>query len=217
MTRGWWLAAWLVAGLAAVGAAGRWTGGDPAGPGVPGMLFPGATRDGPPPGEVADRAERRLEEFLAGAGAVDSLVLSESEVAAVIGRRLGERLPRGVSDLRVELSGRTAAVSAVVRFGRLRTGGDAPRRVSQLLGDSARVELEVEPAVVGPGSGRLTLRGLRAGELSVPEGLLPVALRRLGIEAGREGDGPTVRVPLPRAVSSIGVGEDRLVLRRRGR
>lgn len=216
MTRGWGVTAGLVVILVGSGIAVRGSGGDPGGLGVPGLLFPPDEAPAEAAEDVAARAERELAQFLAGEIAGDSLVMGEAEVGAVLRSRVRDRLPRGVSDLRVELRAPTAAVSARLRFDRLETGGDAPRRLGQFLGDSARVEVEVEPSVVEPGRGRLTVRGLRAGGLSLPSGLLPVVLEQLGVETERGRGDPSVPLPLPSAISSVAVGDGRVVLRRSG-
>lgn len=216
MTRGWALTAGLVVLLVGSSLVVRGAGGDPGGLGVPALLFPVAEASAGGPDEAA-RVERRTRDFLAGGGAADSLVLDGGEVGAVLRERLRGRLPRGVSDLRVELRGPTAAVSASLRFDSLEAAGEAARRLGQFLGDSARVEVEVEPAVVAPGRGRVTLRGLRAGGYSLPSGVLPFVLDRIGVETVGGSGEPAVRVPLPSAVGSVEVGDGRLVLRRRVR
>lgn len=214
MIRGWRLTIGLLLVLVGTSFAVPGAGGSPDGLGVPALLFPedGARAAG---GDAAARAERRLEDFLSGSGGADSLVLDEEEVGAVVRERLRERLPAGVTDLRVELRGPTAAVSAKIRFGELETGGQAAGRLSQFLGDSARVELELEPSVAGAGSGRFTLLGLRAGGLTLPTRVLPFMLSRLGVESSGQ-EQPTVTVPIPRAVAAIEVGDGRLVLSRSG-
>lgn len=215
MRPGWrWTLVLLLVLVGVSFGAGRGGESGPAGLGVPALLFPPGEAADRAGGEVADRAERRLRAFLSGSGP-DSLVLGEEEVGAVVRRRLEDRLPRGVVDLRVELLGPTAAFSAKVRFRELRVGGGAPERLSRFLGDSARVELEVDASVTGPGSGRVELRALRAGGIELPGALIPFMLSRLGVETVG-GDDPAVRVPLPRAITSVRVARDTLVVSRAG-
>lgn len=212
--RGWRMTVGLLLVLVGGSLAVRGTGGTPEGLGVPALLFPvGEARAGAA-GDAA-RAERRLEEFLSGRGRADTLVLDEDAVGAVVRERLGERLPAGVTHLRVQLRGPTAAVSARIRFGELETGGRASRQLSQFLGDSARIELEMEPAVSGPGSGRVTLLALRAGGLTLPSRVLPFLLSQLGIESEGQ-EQPSVTVPIPRELTAIEVADGRLVLHRSG-
>lgn len=213
MSRGWrWTLGVLVV-VVGLGYGAR-GGGGAAGLGVPALLFPPGEAAGSADAELAARAERRLRSFLTGAGA-DSLALSEEEVGAVLRSRLQGRLPRGVVDLRVDLRGPAAGVSAKVRFRELRVAGQAASRLSRVLGDSARVELEVVPSVAGPGSGRLALRGLRAGGLTLPGQLIPFMLSRLGVET-TGGPEPAVSVPLPRGLTSVRVVDGRLVVDRSG-
>lgn len=216
MTRGWGLTASLVVILVASSLAVRGSGGEAEGLGVPGLLFPAVEAPAEAGADAAARAERRVRAFVAGRGGADSLVLGQAEVSAVVRERLSGRLPRGVSGLRVELRGPTAAVSASLRFDSLRVGGPAARRLGRILGDSARVEVEVEPSVVDPGRGRVVLRGLRAAGLPLPSALIRVVLDRFGVETeARDGD-PSLSVPLPAAVASVAVGDGRVVLRRSG-
>jgi len=215
MIRGWRLTIGLLVVLVGGSLAVSGAGGSPDGLGVPALLFPEGEARASAAGDAAARAERRLDDFLSGRSAVDSLVLDEEEVGAVVRERLRERLPAGVSDLRVELRGPTAAVSAKIRFGELETGGQAPGRLSQFLGDSARVELELEPSVTTPGSGRFTLLALRAGGLTLPSRVLPFMLSQLGV-ASQGQEQPSVTFPIPRAVAAIEVGAGRLVLSRSG-
>lgn len=214
MIRGWRLTIGLLLVLVGASFVVPGAGGSPDGLGVPALLFPeeGSRAAG---GDAAARAERRLEDFLSGSSGADSLALDEEEVGAVVRERLRERLPAGVNDLRVELRGPTAAISAKIRFGELETGGQAAGRLSQFLGDSARVELELEPAVAGAGSGRFTLLGLRAGGLTLPSRVLPFMLSRLGVESSGQ-EQPTVTVPIPRVIAAIEVSDGRLVLSRSG-
>lgn len=215
MSRGWrWTIGALLVLVAFSFATGRGGDAGPAGLGVPALLFPPGEAAAGGGADVAERTERRLREFLSGAGA-DSLALHEEEVEAVLRSRLDGRLPPGVTDLRVELLGPRAAVSAKIRFRRLRIGGEAPERLSRFLGDSARVELEVEPSVAGPGSGRVTLLGLKAGGITLPSALIPFLLSRLGLETVG-GEQAAVRIPLPRTITSIRVAEDTLVVDRAG-
>lgn len=213
MIRGWRLTFGLLLVLVAGSLALRGGDGDAAGLGVPALLFPAGEARAGAAEDLADRGRRRLDDFLAGGGAADSLVLEEEAVEAVVRDRLRDRLPAGVADVRVELRGPTAAVSARIRFAELETGGQAARRLSQFLGDSARVELELEPSVAGPGDGRLTLLGLRAGGLTLPSGLLPFMLSQLGMETRGQAE-PTVSVRVPRELTAIDVGDGRLVLSR---
>lgn len=215
MIRGWRLTIGLLVVLVGGSFLLPGAGGSPDGLGVPALLFPEGEASAAAAGDAAARAERRLDEFLSGNSAGDSLVLDEEEVGAVVRERLRERLPAGVSELRVELRGPTAAVSAKIRFGELETGGQASGRLSQFLGDSARVELELEPSVATPGSGRFTLLGLRAGGLTLPSRVLPFMLSRLGVESQGQ-EQPAVTFPIPRAVAAIEVGDGRLVLSRSG-
>lgn len=216
MTRGWSLTAGLL--LVLVGGSFAVRGGDAggsggaAGLGVPGLLFPAEElRRGAD--AAAARVERRLRNFLSSGRGADTLVLGEDEVGALARDRLDGRLPRGVRALRVDLGAGTAAVSATVRFAELETTGEAARRLGQFLGDSARVEMEVEPSVSGPGRGRLVLRGIRAGGLSLPSSVFPYVLSRLGVETAA-GEEPAVAVPIPRRVGAVRVREGRLVLTR---
>lgn len=213
--RGWrWTLGVLLVLVGVSVAAGRGGETGPAGLGVPALLFPPGEAVERAGGEVAEDVERRLRSFLSGTGP-DSLVLVEEEAGAVVRSRLEGRLPRGVTDLRLDLRGPTAALSATVRFRELRIGGEAPSRLSRFLGDSARVELEVDPSVAGPGSGRVALTGLRAGGLELPGQLIPFMLSRLGVQT-EGGDEPAVRVPLPRAITSVRIAADTLVVHRAG-
>lgn len=214
MIRGWKLTAGALVLLAAAGL--TLDAGLDAVPGilgVPALLFPDEGRERVAGAERAATAERRLEAFLAGRSGADSIALSEGEVGGILRRRLRGRLPPGISDVRVRLRGPTAAVSARVRFDSLELAGAVADRLNRLLGDSTRVEVELEPSVSGRGSGRVALTGLRAGGFSLPSGLAPMVLSRLGLETGG-GDGTTVRVPVPPRLTSITVERDRLVLAR---
>lgn len=211
MTRGWRLLAALLLVMVGMSVAALSTGDSPGGVGVPALVFPA---DGAADGagaDAADRARSRLEGFLAGEGPSDSLKLSEPEVGALVRERIGDRLPSGVADLRVELRGPDAAVSARIRFGELETGGQAPQQLRQFLGDSTRVEVRVEPSVAGPGTGRFALRGVRAGGLRLPSSMLPFMLSQLGVEVG-DPDDPAVTAPIPARLTGVEVGDGTLLL-----
>lgn len=211
MTRGWRLLGAILLVMVGASIAGGSTGEAPAGVGVPALLFPSAGAGGDAGGDAADRARSRLDDFLAGGGPSDSLELDEGEVGALVRDRLGARLPPGVSDLRVELRGAVAAVSARIRFGQLETGGQAAGELGQFLGDSTRVELRVEPSVAGPGTGRFTLRGVRAGGMGLPSSMLPFMLSQLGVEVD-DPEEPSVTAPIPPRITGVEVGDGTLLL-----
>lgn len=210
MTRGWRLLGAILLVMVGASIAVGATGDTPDGVGVPALLFPADGSDEGADG-AADRARSRLDDFLAGSGPSDSLALDQAEVRALVRERLDGRLPPGVSDLRVELRGPAAAVSARIRFDELETGGGASRELSQLLGDSTRVELRVEPSVAGPGTGRFTLRGVRAGGLGLPSSMLPFMLSQLGVEV-EDPEEPSVTAPIPPGITGVEVGDGTLLL-----
>lgn len=140
-----------------------------------------------PTRELADRAETRLL-ALQGAEGPAELRLAESEVASLVRFRIAERLPGGVSDPALALGDTTARATALLDVPRL-LGGRVPPMLVGMLGDSARVTVELLPSVPEPGTVRLGLLEVRSGALQVPPLMIPWLLNGLGLPTDPGGSG----------------------------
>lgn len=169
--------------------------------------------DAAPTTEIADRAETRLQRFLDAEGEAE-LRLGESEVSSLVRYRIAEMLPSGVSDPAASLQDSTARVTAILDAERM-LEGRAPPMLIGMLGDSARVTVELLPGVPEPGTVRLDLVDVRAGALQVPRVMIPWLVEGLGLPAAPDGGGAVQFATTMEDLAEVRVEERHLVLIRR--
>lgn len=172
------------------------------------------TVDAEPSREIADRAETRLLGLLEADGEAE-VRLAESEVASLVRFRVAERLPAGVSDPAVALGDTTARATALLDVPRL-LEGRVPPMLTGMLGDSARITVELLPSVPEPGAVRLGLMEVRAGALQVPPMMIPWLLDGLGLPAAPDASS-AVQFAVPVSdLTHVRVQDRHLVLIRSG-
>jgi hypothetical protein len=102
-----------------------------------------------PSEDLARRAEREVEEFVASDGR-DGLTLTQAEIQSLLTFRAQELLPDGISETQIEMRDSTLLLSARVDpFGI--EGLASPELLERFLSDSARVVVELAPGVLQPG------------------------------------------------------------------
>lgn len=169
--------------------------------------------DAAPTTEIADRVETRLQRFLEAEGEAE-LRLGESEVSSLVRYRIAEMLPPGVSDPAASLQDSTAQVTAILDAPRM-LEGRAPPMLIGMLGDSARVTVELLPEVPEPGTVRLELLEVRAGALQVPRVMIPWLVEGLGLPAAPGGGGAVQFATTMEDLAEVRVEDRHLVLIRR--
>lgn len=169
--------------------------------------------DATPTTEIADRAETRLQRFLESEGEAE-LRLGESEVSSLVRYRIAEMLPSGVSDPVASLQDSTARVTAILDAARM-LEGRAPPMLIGMLGDSARITVELLPGVPEPGTVRLDLVEVRAGALQVPRVMIPWLVEGLGLPTAPGGGGAVQFATTIGDLAAVRVEERHLVLIRR--
>ncbi len=163
-----------------------------------------------PSEDLARRAEREVEEFVASDGR-DGLTLTQAEIQSLLTFRAQELLPDGISETQIEMRDSTLLLSARVDpFGI--EGLASPELLERFLSDSARVVVELAPGVLQPGVASVRVMTLQAGSLVVPSMMVPWILGGLEIP-GVEATGSTLLVPLPAVVRRFEVSDGRLRLR----
>jgi hypothetical protein len=129
----------------------------------------------------------------------DSVVLTPSEFASLVGSGMDRELRGQLDSLRVELLDGEIRVSA-----RLRTAALSPELVGPLAGALGRTE-PVDAAgplqVTRPGAGEWRVRSFRIGNFPVPDEMLP---RLVGQALGDPGRA-TVPIKVPAGVRAIRV------------
>jgi hypothetical protein len=171
------------------------------------------TVDAVPTSEISDGAETRLERFLEAEGEAE-LRLGESEVSSLVRYRIAEMLPAGVSDPAASLQDSTARVTATLDAAQM-LEGRAPPMLIGMLGDSARVTVELLPGVPEPGTVRLELLEVRAGSIQVPRVMIPWLVEGLGLPAAPGGGGVVQFATTMVDLAEVRVEEGQLVLIRR--
>lgn len=129
----------------------------------------------------------------------DSVVLTASEFASLVGSGMDRELRSQLDSLRVELLDGEIQVSARLRTGRL------PREMMGPLGGALRPTEPVQAAgpvqVTRPGAGEWRVRSFRIGDVMVPDAMVPGLVgRALG-----DPERTTVPVRVPEGIRSIRV------------
>jgi hypothetical protein len=129
----------------------------------------------------------------------DSVVLTPSEVASLIGNGLNPRLREDLDSLRVRLLDGEIALSARLRTSRLARKTVGPFAI--VLHPTEPVEATGPVEVVGPGRAAWIVRSFQLRRLPVPTDLVP------RLVAGALGDHGTRTVPvrIPRGIGGIRV------------
>lgn len=129
----------------------------------------------------------------------DSVVLTPSEVASLIGSGLDPRVREDLDSMRVRLLDGEVALSARLRTSRL--SGKAVGPFAIVLHPTEPVEATGPVRVVGPGRGQWIVRSFRLRRVPIPTDLVP------RVVSGALGDHGTPMVPLriPRGIGGIRV------------
>jgi hypothetical protein len=169
-----------------------------------GSSSPAATSSGRP-GVTALRSATAKVDSLNGWRA-DSVVLTASELASLVGAGMDGELRRQLDSLQVELLDGEIRVSA-----RLRTEGLPPELLGPLagtIGSSEPVEAAGPLHVTRPGAGEWRVRRFRMGDFPVPDDMVP----RLIGEALGDRRRSTVPVKVPDGVRAIRVRPEGAIL-----
>lgn len=164
-----------------------------------------------PSPELAERAEEKIRELAEGEGD-DEVRLSALELQSWVRYRLAEGLPQGVYNPTLGLKDSTLEMSAELDLNRLAASSQAAEGLRRFMGDSARVVIELQPSVNGPGEGSVAVLSLQAGMVPVPPPFIPFVLRQAGLRT--DASGRRVLFALPRDVDGIAVQGDELVITR---
>jgi len=129
----------------------------------------------------------------------DSVVLTPSEVASLIGSGLDPRVREDLDSMRVRLLDGEVALSARLRTSRL--SGRAVGPFGLVLHSTEPVEATGPIRVLGPGRGEWIVRSFRLRSVPIPTDLVP------RVVSGALGDHGTRTVPLriPRGIGGIRV------------
>jgi hypothetical protein len=129
----------------------------------------------------------------------DSVVLTASEFASLVGSGMDRELRSQLDSLQVELLDGEIQVSARLRTGRL------PREMMGPLGGALRPTEPVQAAgpvqVTRPGAGEWRVRSFRIGDVIVPDAMVPGLVGRALGDLERT----TVPVRVPEGIRSIRV------------
>jgi hypothetical protein len=136
----------------------------------------------------------------------DSIVLTPSEVASLLGAGLTPAVRQALDSLRVELGEDEVLVRARLRTANLPREALGP--IAMALGPSEPIEAGGPLRVTAPGRGEWAVRSFRIRDFPVPGPAVPRLVSRVLAEPGRE----TVPLELPRGVRAIRVHPGRATL-----
>ncbi|HKK08373.1 MAG TPA: hypothetical protein VKA44_05755 [Gemmatimonadota bacterium] len=198
--------------LLVLGAGAAWMGRDTIAAWWQSRSVAAAPETASPSPDLADRAARKLEDFMHGRGP-DRVEFDGPELQSLVLYRLADSLPAGLTDPRVSLGDSTIEASGALQVERL-MDGKAPDAMRSLLGDSARASAEVVPEMAGPGILLLDLRHVTAGGLPIPSMMVPWLLDQVGVPHAADRPG-AVAVRVPAGLADVSVDRGRLRLERR--
>jgi hypothetical protein len=129
----------------------------------------------------------------------DSVVLTASEFASLVGNGMDRELRSQLDSLQVELLDGEIRVSARLNTERLPAGVIGP--LSGALRPSEPVQASGPVQVTRPGTGEWRVRTFRIGDMTVPDDMVPGLVGHALGDPGRE----TVPVAVPQGIQSIRV------------
>jgi hypothetical protein len=153
------------------------------------------------PGIRALKAARAKIDSLNGSRA-DSVVLTPSEVASLVGNGLDPALRRQLDSLRVQLLDDEIALLARLRTARLPREAVGPLAVA--LRETEPIEAAGPLRVVEPGKGEWAVRSFRIRDLPVPADLVPGLIAR-ALDRQRQ---DAVPVTMPPGIAEIRIRPD---------
>ena len=136
----------------------------------------------------------------------DSVVLTPSEFASLVGSGMDRQLRGQLDSLQVELLDGEIRVSA-----RLRTDALSPELIGPLagvLGPTERVNAAGPVRVTNSGAGEWRVRSFRIGDFSIPDEMVPRVVGQALGDPGRT----TVPIQVPEGVRAIRVGPGGAIL-----
>jgi hypothetical protein len=162
---------------------------------TPGTRQPAATSAGRPGTRSLASAHAKIDSL--NGWRADSVVLTASEVASLMGEGLAPKFRKELDSLQVELLDDEVQVRARLRTARL------PRELVGPLATALRPNEPVEAIgplrVLGPGAGEWAVRSFRIRDIPVPAAAVPRLISRALDEPGRE----TVPWAVPAGIRAI--------------
>jgi hypothetical protein len=145
------------------------------------------------------------------------VTVSAAELAALMVRSSGHRLPAALDSVEAAIDSETVRVRALVELDDIR-GLDALGPLSGLLDKRERIEFTGFLDVIRPGLGEFRVASVQVADLSLPRAAIPRLLARLDSSVRPEGVAPDgIAITIPDYIGDVRVRRGQVTLYRRAR
>jgi hypothetical protein len=159
----------------------------------------------------AERTRAALDKLSLKTGPVFQTVTG-ADAASYVFSELAKQLPPSTDSIQAQVNGETVSMRANVRLADI-GGAGALGSLGSMFGDRERVELSGTFFVMKPGLAEFQIQNIKIGGLTIPHGMIPQLVRRLGKgerPAGVSPDG--LPLPIPHYVGDIRVANGKITL-----
>lgn len=141
--------------------------------------------------------------------------VSAAELAALMVRASGHRLPAALDSVEAAVDSETVRIRALVDLEDIR-GLDALGPLSGLLGQRERIELTGTMAVLSRGLGEFRVASVKIAEFHLPGAAIPRLLARLDERVRPEGVSPGgIAITIPDYIGDVRIARGQITLYRR--
>jgi len=152
---------------------------------------------------------------LGRAGGPAYVTVSASELAALMVRSSGHRLPASLDSVQAAVDGELVRVRALVTLDDIR-GLDALGPLSGILDKQESIEFSGTMAVIQPGLGEFRVASVKVAELMLPSAAIPRLLARLDKSVRPEGVAPNgIAITIPDYIGDVRVARGEITLYKR--
>lgn len=143
------------------------------------------------------------------------ITVSAAELAALMVRSTGYRLPSELDSVEAAIDSETVRVRALVTIDDLR-GLDALGPLARMLDRQERIEFTGTLGVLRPGLGEFRVSSVKIADLSLPRAAIPKLLARLDRSVRPEGVSPDgIAITIPEYIGDIRIANGQVTLYRR--
>lgn len=143
------------------------------------------------------------------------VTVSAAELAALMVRSTGHRLPPELDSVEAAIDGETVRVRALVAIDDLR-GLDALGPLARVLDRQERIEFTGTLGVLRPGLGEFRVSSVKIADLLLPRAAIPKLLARLDKSVRPEGVSPDgIAITIPEYIGDVRMANGQVTLYRR--
>ena len=153
---------------------------------------------------------------LGRAGGPAYVTVSAAELAALMVKSSGHRLPAALDSVEAAVDSEAVRIRALVTVDDIR-GLDALGPLAGLLDKQERIEFTGTLAVLKPGLGEFRVASVKVADLLLPHAAIPKLLARLDRSVRPEGIAPDgIAITIPEYIGDVRISRGQVTLYRRG-